>query len=107
MTKRILGAHGSRRRKRVLLLPVLVACAMASVFVTGAQAVHDSGAFQLDGNAFNTANSTPAMPTAADDADNICGVNPASTGDNTAGQGCHAATGVALPTTSGATKSGF
>jgi hypothetical protein len=80
---------------------------MASVFVTGAQAVHDSGAFQLDGNAFNTANSTPAMPTAADDADNICGVNPASTGDNTAGQGCHAATGVALPTTSGATKSGF
>ncbi len=51
MTRRILGPEGSKRRKRFWLVPVMVA-ALATVFwVTSAQAVHDTGAFELDGNA--------------------------------------------------------
>src|SRR5262245_35419888 len=49
MTERALGEQGSRRRKRFLLLPALVATALALFWVAGAQAVHDLN-FQLDGD---------------------------------------------------------
>src|SRR5262245_50498330 len=68
MTERILGPEGSKRRRRFWLVPVLVA-ALATVFwVTGAQAVHDIGVFQLDGDA-QTAGS-PQPP--GEDWDLIC-----------------------------------
>jgi hypothetical protein len=41
-------------------------CAMASLYVTGAQAVHDTGAFELDGNATNDSS------VLGDDWDNVC-----------------------------------
>ncbi len=54
MTQRILGPEGSKRRKRFWLVPILM-FALATVFwVTSAQAVHDTGAFELDGNAAKT-----------------------------------------------------
>jgi hypothetical protein len=53
MTTRILGPRGGRRRRRFLflLLPALAAAALGLLYVTGAQAVHDVGVFQLDRNA--------------------------------------------------------
>jgi hypothetical protein len=72
MTTRILGPEGGRRRRRFLLVPMLVAVALAVVYVTGAQAVHDVGVFQLDRNAQT---SVPAGA-AGEDWDMVC---PAST----------------------------
>jgi hypothetical protein len=46
---RLIGPTGSRRRRRFLLLPVLLAATLALFFVAGAQAVHDLQ-FQLDGD---------------------------------------------------------
>jgi hypothetical protein len=66
MGTRILGSPGSRRRRRFLLIPLLAMCAMASLYVTGAQAVHDTGAFELDGNATNDSS------VLGDDWDNVC-----------------------------------
>ncbi len=66
MATRIMGSRGSRRRRRFLLVPILTT-ALATIFlVAGAQAVHDTGAFELDGNAVNN----PAV--AGDDWDNVC-----------------------------------
>jgi len=50
MTQKILGPEGSRRRKRLWLVPILVTALAAVFFVAGAQAVHDLQ-FQLDGDA--------------------------------------------------------
>ena len=51
MATRILGPTDSRRRRRFLLVPLL-AVGLAALFLTaGAQAVHEIGVFQLDGNA--------------------------------------------------------
>src|SRR5438034_1776164 len=72
MTTRILGPEGGRRRRRFLLVPMLVTVALAVVYVTGAQAVHDVGVFQLDRNAQT---SVPAGA-AGEDWDRVC---PAST----------------------------
>lgn len=49
MTERVLGEKGSARRKRFLLVPALIAAAVALLWVAGAQAVHDLN-FQLDGD---------------------------------------------------------
>jgi hypothetical protein len=50
MATRILGRTGSRRRRRFLLGPILLAAALLALFVAGAaRAVHDLD-FQLDGN---------------------------------------------------------
>ena len=49
MAERVLGPTGSRRRRRLLLVPMLVVSAIALMFVAGAQAVHGE-AFQLDGD---------------------------------------------------------
>src|SRR6266516_3222309 len=70
MATRILGPTGSKRRKRFLLGPILLAAALTALFVAGgARAVHDYGVFQLDGNALTSAQSTPP---ASDDWDKVC-----------------------------------
>src|SRR5256885_2225211 len=51
MTQRVLGSTGSRRRRRFLFVPFLVAACTALFLVAGAQAVRDTGSFELDGNA--------------------------------------------------------
>jgi hypothetical protein len=72
MTTRILGPKGPRRRRRFLFVPVLVATALALLYITSAQAVHDVGVFQLDRNA------QTSVPAGAlgEDWDKVC---PAST----------------------------
>jgi hypothetical protein len=65
MAERILGPTDSRRRRRFLLVPMLLVALAALFVVAGAQAVHDTGAFELDGNATNGA-------AAGDDWDNVC-----------------------------------
>jgi hypothetical protein len=95
----------------------LVACT-ALFFIGGAQAVHEDGIFELDGNATQGVNSTPAMPnfsSSTEDADNICakfavadptpGTNPAD--DNPADQHCHANPSVTLPSATVSTRSAF
>jgi hypothetical protein len=47
MTERILGESGSPRRRRFLVLPVLLTAAFALFWIAGAQAVHDTGDFEL------------------------------------------------------------
>ena len=73
MAARIIGPTGSRRRRRFLLGPVLAVVLAALYLTTGAQAVHDIGVFQLDGNASTADN--PA-PTALEDWDLICKAHP-------------------------------
>lgn len=65
MAERILGPQGSKRRTRFLWVPMLAIAALALLFAVGAQAVHDTGAFELDGNATNGA-------ALGDDWDNVC-----------------------------------
>lgn len=69
MTTRILGPRTSRRRRRFLLGPIFL-IALVALFVTaGAQAVHDTGKFQLDGDAQTSLQSSPP---AAEDWDMVC-----------------------------------
>jgi hypothetical protein len=109
MATRILGPTGSKRRKRFLLVPILLVACTAMFVVGGAQAVHDSGVFQLDGNAVAGDNSTPAMPTATEDAGNICAAfaqtvtNPA----NPAGQHCNQPGAVAPGAATSSTRAAF
>jgi hypothetical protein len=65
MTQRALGPQGSRRRRWWLLSVLAVAIGLAAVYIPGALAVHDTGVFELDGNATNQ-----AAP--GDDWDNVC-----------------------------------
>jgi hypothetical protein len=52
MAEKILGPHGSKRRKRFLWVPALLIACIALFAVGSAQAVHDLG-FQLDGDVSN------------------------------------------------------
>ena len=54
MAKRMMGPKGSTRRRRFLFVPLLLAACIALFVVAGAQAVHDTTLFQLDGNALST-----------------------------------------------------
>src|SRR5712691_10726275 len=63
---RIIGPTGSRRRRRFLLVPILCTAALALFWIAGAQAVHDLGVFQLDGDAVTQ------TTTAGDDWDRVC-----------------------------------
>ena len=53
MTARLIGETGSRRRRRLLVLPVLVVACTALFVISGAQAVHLDGFFELDNNAIS------------------------------------------------------
>jgi hypothetical protein len=71
MTERILGESGSpKRRRRLLVVPLLVTAVFAIFWITGAQAVHDDGVFELDRNAIDDA------AVAGEDWNKVC---PAST----------------------------
>ena len=83
MAERILGPTGSKRRNRFLLVPILLTAGLAMFWIAGAQAVHDTGSFELDGNAVS-GNATPA----ADDWDRVCHEvtgSDCSTSSNTSG----------------------
>src|SRR4051794_6906497 len=71
MTERIMGLQGSKRRRRFLWVPTLLIVAAALFAITSAQAVHDTGVFQLDGDATSSTNTTGA-PGATDDWDHVC-----------------------------------
>src|SRR5262245_60401799 len=51
MTERVLGPTGSPRRRWTLFVPLVVAFALGLMYIAGAQAVHDEGIFELEGNA--------------------------------------------------------
>jgi hypothetical protein len=70
MTERVLGPTGSPRRRWTLLLPLVVMIALGLFYITGAQAVHETGAFELDGNATSADALAPLGP--ADDWDRVC-----------------------------------
>lgn len=102
MTERILGPEGSQRRRRFLWVPLLTMAALALFFIGGAQAVHDVGVFQLDGNAQTSVQSSPP---AAEDWDLICKANPVTA---LRPDGCTFATGYSVPSgTTTATASSF
>ena len=72
MAERILGPEGGRRRRRFLFVPIVAIVALALFFIASAQGVHDTGAFQLDGDAA-TATSPPGITTnGVDDWDRVC-----------------------------------
>ena len=74
MTERILGPTGSPRRRRWLGVPIVLVFAVAMFWIAGAQAVHDVGVFQLDGDAQEATGDTSQ----ADDWDVICKANSAT-----------------------------
>lgn len=55
MTERVLGPTGSPRRRWTLLLPLTLVIVVGLFYITGAQAVHDAGVFELDANATSAA----------------------------------------------------
>jgi hypothetical protein len=60
-----MSGHGRRRRLTAGIAALLAAVALVALNVAPAAAVHDTGAFELDGNATNG-------PAAGDDWDNVC-----------------------------------
>lgn len=69
---RIFGFTGSRRRRRYQLAAIFSVTALLAGFAAlPAQAVHDEGVFQLDGNA-QTSVDWPSGPIANDDWDRVC-----------------------------------
>ena len=76
------GATGIRRVRRSLVLPLVAAMILTLLVPYAAQAVHDAGIFQLDGDAA-TGTNTAVTPVASDDWDKVCyqvGVTPVSQG---------------------------
>ena len=91
MTERMLGPTGSPRRRRWLGLPIVLVTLMALFWIAGAQAVHDVGVFELDGNAI-----TEGGAGLSDDWDRVC-FQVVGTGC-TATVGTTGATGVSFDT---------
>ena len=69
MTERVLGPTGSPRRRWTLFLPLVAVLALGLFSIAGAQAVHATGAFELDGNAVSGSGAGGAAP---DDWDRVC-----------------------------------
>jgi len=65
------GATGVRRVRRSLALPLIAAMVLTLLMPYAAQAVHDTGIFQLDGDA-QTSTNTAGTPAALDDWDKVC-----------------------------------
>src|SRR4051812_25704096 len=83
MTERILGPTGSKRRRRFLWVPIAAAVSVALFMITGAQAVHDIGLFELDRNAVTTStNDWDHVFSAARDAKNQCTAPTTALGSN-------------------------
>jgi hypothetical protein len=65
------GATGIRHLSRFQVLPVIAAMVLTLLVPYAAQAVHDTGIFQLDGDA-QTGTNTAGTPAASDDWDKVC-----------------------------------
>jgi hypothetical protein len=63
MARKVVGPTGSRRRRWLFLCTTMAAIALAVLFIPSAFAVHDTGAFELDGN---------ATTQTSDDWDHVC-----------------------------------
>lgn len=100
MADKILGPQGSKRRKRFLWVPMLLIACTALFVIGNAQAVHDTGRFQLDGDA-STGLNTALTPVATDDWDKVC--NEATGGDAR----CHESANSSSANTTGATSAGW
>jgi hypothetical protein len=90
MATKVLGPTGSSRRRRFLAVPLTLAALLALFWIAGAQAVHDTGVFQLDGNAQTSVQSSPP---ALEDWDLICKAHAAPITPTT----CTFAAGVTPP----------
>jgi hypothetical protein len=100
MAERLLGPTGSKRRKRFLLVPILLVACAALFMVAGAQAVHNTKFFQLDGDAQASTLPPGVTSNGVEDWDNICKAHQgADDPNNTPGETCHKASGVTLPST--------
>ena len=71
MGRKVVGPTGSRQRRWALLLSLLVITGAGLIFMRTVLAVHDTGAFQLDGDAA-TGTNTAGTPAADDDWDKVC-----------------------------------
>src|SRR2546425_996182 len=69
LMRRLTQAAGSQQRQRYLAVPVVAAMVFALLFPGGVLATHDTGKFQLDGDA-QTSLQSPV--TAAEDWDMVC-----------------------------------
>jgi hypothetical protein len=69
MTERVLGPTGSPRRRWSLLAPVFLIALVGLFVIAGAQAVNQTGAFELDGNAVSSGGNAGTGP---DDWDRVC-----------------------------------
>src|SRR5215471_8363523 len=54
MARKVIGPSGSKRRHWLFLLCLVVTVGAAAAIIPGALAVHDTGSFELDGNAVAT-----------------------------------------------------
>jgi uncharacterized repeat protein (TIGR01451 family) len=76
MTERVLGPKQSSRRRWTMIVPLVVALTLGLLYISGAQAVHDLGLFQLDRNAVDVGAgddwNTPPRPTGS--ADDFTGI---------------------------------
>ena len=68
---RVTGATGIRHVRRFLVLPLVAGMVLTLLVPYAAQAVHDTGIFQLDGDA-QTSTNTAGTPAAIDDWDKVC-----------------------------------
>jgi len=68
---RVTGATGIRHVRRFLVLPLVAGMVLTLLVPYAAQAVHDTGIFQLDGDA-QTSTNTAGTPAASDDWDKVC-----------------------------------
>src|SRR2546430_12527789 len=80
------GATGIRRIRLSLVLPLVAPMFLTLLIPYAAQAVHDTGIFQLDGDA-QTSTNTAGTPAALDDWDKVCNQ---VTGGGPAGRGAAA-----------------
>lgn len=69
MTERVVGPTGSWRRRWTVLFTLLIAVGVSMVVLN---AVHDTGRFQLDGDADTDTTAVVGMPAATDDWDKVC-----------------------------------
>src|SRR3954462_3869855 len=69
MAGKVIGPTGSRRRRWLFLCTSFAAIAIAVLVIPSAFAVHNTGYFELDGNAASTSGTGGAIP---DDWDRVC-----------------------------------
>src|SRR2546428_2607807 len=70
------GATGIRLLSRILVLPLVAAMVLTLLVPYDAQAVHDTGKFQLDGNALTSLQPPLPAPQNSEDWDMVCPAPP-------------------------------